>query len=97
MSLTQQPLYFSCTYINQSAFVSPSEKRLFVTDRKRHSARANSGRATNLASFEKYQEEMQIKERALQAEIARLKLVEEKYEEEMARKEKEVADTTLSS
>ena len=33
-----------------------------------------------------------LKERALQAEIARLKLVEEKYEEEMARKEKEVAE-----
>ena len=33
-----------------------------------------------------------LKERALHAEIARLKLVQEKYEEEMARKEEEVAE-----
>ena len=41
-------------YIYQSigtiGFPQPFRKRLFVTDRKRHSARANSGRATNLAS-----------------------------------------------
>ena len=37
MSLTQQPLYFSCTYINpleQVAFVSPSEKGcLWLTEK----------------------------------------------------------------